>query len=60
VLIDDARSFNGQRDFPTLEMLRRLVARLFPHHYFAVEDDIVSVLPRENPRTAHPPASPIR
>jgi hypothetical protein len=46
VLVDDARSFRGQHDFPTLDELGREVARLFPGHDFAVQDDIISILPR--------------
>jgi hypothetical protein len=45
ILIDDARCFNGRHDFPTLEVVRSIVGRLFPKHSFSVSDDIISILP---------------
>jgi len=47
LLIDDARCFVGTADYPTLEAVRALVARMQPELALDVEDDIICV------RTAH-------
>lgn len=45
VLIDDARYFNGQDDYPTIEALEELMQELFPTYHFEVKDDIVRAYP---------------
>lgn len=43
ILIDDARCFTGQNDYPALEELRALVARRYPNFVFYVKDDIIRI-----------------
>ncbi len=43
VLIDDARLFIGQDDYPTIEELRNLVLSKRPGSVFEVENDIIRV-----------------
>lgn len=43
VLIDDARCFNGNDDYPTLDELREKVKRYNPDLGFKVEDDIIRI-----------------
>ena len=43
ILIDDARLFTGNNDYPTLNELRELVADKFHHYIFVVEDDIIRI-----------------
>ncbi len=49
ILIDDARLFNGQNDYPTLEELRHLVLNRLPDGILAVEDDIIRIHKRIEP-----------
>lgn len=49
ILVDDAREFTGQRDYPTLAELRTLVLERRPGFTFEVEDDIIRI---------HPPVTP--
>jgi tetratricopeptide (TPR) repeat protein len=49
VLIDDARLFNGQNDYPTLEELRHLVLNRLPDGILVVEDDIIRIHKRIEP-----------
>ena len=45
ILIDDARLFNGQGDYPTLDGIRRLVKQSkFPYNVF-VQTDIINIIP---------------
>ncbi len=46
VLIDDARLFNGENDYPTLDEMRTLCEGLFPGHDMAVDCDAIVVAPR--------------
>ena len=41
ILIDDAREFTGQNDYPTIESLRTFIGARLPDHEFDVKDDIV-------------------
>ena len=45
VLIDDARQFGKDKDYPTLEGLRRFVADRGPRLLFEVKDDIIRLSP---------------
>jgi hypothetical protein len=45
VLIDDARFFNGEDDYPTVDFLQWLATKLFPTYGFEVSDDIVRIYP---------------
>ena len=41
VLIDDARCFVGENDYPTLEALRELILKICPDWIIEVENDII-------------------
>jgi len=43
ILIDDARCFTGENDYPTLEELKNFVAKHNPHHKFSVEHDVIRI-----------------
>jgi hypothetical protein len=43
ILIDDARCFTGENDYPTLEELRDFVAEHKSKHKFSVEHDVIRV-----------------
>jgi hypothetical protein len=43
ILIDDARVFVGQNDYPTLEQLRTFVLKRHPDWAFEVENDIIRI-----------------
>jgi hypothetical protein len=43
ILIDDARAFVGQNDYPTLEQLRTFVLKRHPDWVFEVENDIIRI-----------------
>lgn len=45
ILIDDARCFTGENDYPTLEELQNFVAEIKPKHKFTVEHDVIRVHP---------------
>ncbi len=45
ILIDDARSYNGRNDYPTLDRLRARCRMLFPNHSFEVKDDVIRIVP---------------
>jgi len=45
VLVDDARFFNGEHGYPTVEELRQLVASRRPAASFELKDDIIRILP---------------
>lgn len=46
ILIDDARLFCGENDYPTLEALERQVRAHRPDWHFEVRDDIIRTHPR--------------
>jgi hypothetical protein len=43
ILIDDARCFTGENDYPTLEELKRFVLQKRPDCVFEVKDDIIRI-----------------
>jgi len=45
VLIDDARVFNGEHGYPTLEELKKLVAQKLPGYHFSIDEDIIRLVP---------------
>jgi hypothetical protein len=46
LLIDDARSFIGENDYPELEYLKRYVLERDPNLEFFVEKDIIHFIPK--------------
>ncbi len=47
VLIDDARLFVGNEDYPTLMQMKEFVEKKFRNHVFRVKDDIIQILPKK-------------
>jgi hypothetical protein len=45
ILIDDARLFGLKSDYPKLEVIRSFASQHWPQHTFAVECDIIGILP---------------
>ena len=45
ILIDDARCFDGNRDYPSIHELQQLVQRKSPASTFDVEDDVIRICP---------------
>ena len=45
ILIDDARCFTGENDYPTLDELRNFIAERKPKHKFSVEHDVIRAHP---------------
>lgn len=45
ILIDDARLFGLKSDFPKLAVIRDFARQHWPQHNFAVESDIICILP---------------
>ena len=43
LLVDDARYFTGQGDYPSLEALRALVAKRRPRWTLEVADDVIRI-----------------
>ena len=41
ILIDDARCFNGQNDYPTIQELRDMILSYHPDWFFEVKDDVI-------------------
>jgi hypothetical protein len=41
ILIDDARCFNGQNDYPTIRGLRDVILSYHPDWFFEVKDDVI-------------------
>jgi hypothetical protein len=48
ILIDDARCFTGQNDYPTIEELRDYLRRARPQWAFEVRDDIIRIHEQRN------------
>ena len=45
LLVDDARHFVGENDYPSIEEFRTIVSTRFPQHTFEVQDDIIRIAP---------------
>lgn len=45
ILIDDARLFDGTDDYPTMDIMKKIVADWFPVHHFEVKEDIIRIVP---------------
>jgi len=43
ILIDDARCFTGENDYPTLDELKSFVAERKPSHKFSLEHDVIRI-----------------
>ena len=43
ILIDDARLFTGNNDYPTIEFLRTFIEARLPYYEFDVQDDIIRI-----------------
>jgi len=43
ILVDDARCFNGDDDYPTLQELKHFILNIKPDWEFSVRDDIIRV-----------------
>lgn len=52
VLIDDARCFGRDPDYPTMEQLREFLQRTSPRSQMTIEDDIIRILPESTVMTA--------
>lgn len=44
ILIDDARDFTGERDYPTIDEVRRFVLARWPQAAFSVEHDMMRIV----------------
>jgi hypothetical protein len=47
IMIDDARLFTGQKDYPALEELKKFVQSAKPNLEIAVKNDIISLTPKK-------------
>jgi hypothetical protein len=47
ILIDDAREFYGENDYPTIQELRDFCGKMFPDHDFKIKDDIIQIFPNK-------------
>jgi hypothetical protein len=54
ILIDDARMFTGEGDYPRIDELERRVAASKPNLHLSVEDDVIRIVPRK-PSPGSPP-----
>ena len=45
ILVDDARMFNGTRDYPTLEELNKYINQNFVNYTMKVVNDVIEILP---------------
>ncbi|MES2648307.1 MAG: hypothetical protein V4717_15630 [Bacteroidota bacterium] len=44
ILIDDARCFNGESDYPSKKELKQLISKLSPEHSLKVSRDIIRIV----------------
>ena len=47
ILVDDARLFIGDKDYPTITDLRKMILSRRPQVNIDIEDDIIQILPKE-------------
>jgi hypothetical protein len=45
ILIDDARGFNGEHGYPTMDEMKDLTAKELPGYHFSVDEDIIRLVP---------------
>ena len=48
IMIDDARMFNGTRDYPTLDELEKYIQKEQPKYKMTIDNDVIFVLPENN------------
>lgn len=48
ILIDDARLFNGNDDYPTKQQVSEFVKQKLPNHHFSIKKDIIRILPAKS------------
>ena len=48
ILIDDARDFTGNGDYPSLSVIKDFVKREMINYIFSVKNDIIRILPKKN------------
>lgn len=46
ILIDDARNFMGNNDYPTVEEVKTFVKESLPKHKINIENDIIRIIPK--------------
>ncbi|MHC4519078.1 MAG: hypothetical protein ACYTAS_10845 [Planctomycetota bacterium] len=56
ILIDDARCFTGQNDYPEIRTVEKLIISLRPNWLFTVKDDIIRAHPGGRGPSLEPPA----
>ena len=44
ILIDDARCFNGQNDYPAIKEIKSMVLNKFPSKTFSIKDDMIRII----------------
>jgi len=49
ILIDDARLFNGEGDYPSLDAIRELVKKAKHPFSVSVKTDIIHIIPAHEP-----------
>lgn len=47
ILIDDARCFTGENDYPSLEQLKQFIGNKSPGYRIALKNDIIYCLPKQ-------------
>jgi hypothetical protein len=49
VLVDDARCFDGTRDYPEIKEFREITRQISDEHNFTVKHDVIRIYPKQNP-----------
>jgi hypothetical protein len=47
ILIDDARGFNGEHGYPTIQQLEQTTANRLPGYHLSVDEDIIRLVPEK-------------